>query len=248
MAVTHNDTITLVAGEALEPYRRVKYHSSAGQVVYADAADGDGWIGVTLPGPDGDATASGDPVTIELRGENKTLKVECSAAVTANASIYPENDGKISDDAGTVIIGTAAGSDVGAAGVVIEMHPNGGSGSVVGPTGIAGVSTTDGAIPILLTTITTTTNNVEIPTPARALKVVDAWCYQRGSTATSLTLKNGPDTLTTAAVEVNTTTDKWYHVDVVDAYYAVTAGGTLYASLQTADATGVEVFVLAIPT
>lgn len=124
MANEHMDSITLVAGEALEPYRRVKYGATAGQVVYADAADGKLWIGVTQPSPEGNGAASGDPVTIALRSSGRTMKVECGAAVTANAELYPENDGKVSDDAGTQKIGQAAGSGTGAGdGSIIEMHP-----------------------------------------------------------------------------------------------------------------------------
>uniref|UniRef100_A0A6M3K7F2 Uncharacterized protein n=1 Tax=viral metagenome TaxID=1070528 RepID=A0A6M3K7F2_9ZZZZ len=124
MAVEHMDSITLVAGEELEPYRRVKYHSTAGQVVYADATDADNWIGITQPSEDGEV-ASGGQVNVKLRGASRTLKVEAGAAVTANANLYPEDDGKVSDDAGTVMIGLAAGTDTaGAAGTIIEMHPH----------------------------------------------------------------------------------------------------------------------------
>ncbi|MCK4340284.1 MAG: hypothetical protein KAY37_01000 [Phycisphaerae bacterium] len=124
MAVTHTDSITLVAGEELEPFRRVKYHTSAGQVVYADAADENNWIGVTEPGPDGDAIASGGQVSVVLRGGHKTLKMEAGAAVTANAWLYPEDDGKVSDDAGSTVIGQAAGADTASGdGSVVECHP-----------------------------------------------------------------------------------------------------------------------------
>ncbi len=130
MAQTHDGTITLINAETdpIPPFRRVKYHTTIGQVVFADAADGNDWIGTTLPGIDGDP-ANGENVTIALRTEGSTFKVEASAAVTKNASLYPEDDGKVSDDPGTVICGTAAGTSLASgSGSIIEFHPTGGTG------------------------------------------------------------------------------------------------------------------------
>lgn len=254
MAVTHKDSMTLVAGEAMSVYRRVKYHSSAGQVVYADAADGDGWIGVTMPGPDGGGVAMGDPVTIELRGENKTLKVECSTTVTANASLYPENDGKVSDDAGTVVIGTAAGTDTGAASTIIEMHPNGGSGSVTTDSTIAGLSgTTLGAVPIIYRKVVTATTTAAVANPGRAIRIVDVHAVHIGNTATQVKLLNGATEIVAAAsLALAGTTGVLTRATAYNATniasLSVTASGTVYAALATADATGVEVIITAVPT
>jgi hypothetical protein len=251
MSATHKDSITLIAGEDLEPYRRVKYHSSAGQVVYADASDGDGWIGVTKPGADGDYVASGGEVAVELRGENKTLKVMCSAAVTANASLYPENDGKVSDDAGTVIIGTCAGTDTGAASSYIEFHPNGGSGSVTNDSNVAAVDgTSNGSVCLIYrkSGVTASAASTAVFTPGRAVVIWDILIKQLGSTATEVTMKNGA-TAFTDAVAVNTTAGKMYRpTTYTAAQLAVTAGATVYASLATADATGVDIMVIAQPT
>lgn len=125
MANKHMDSITLVAGAALEPYRRVNYGATPGEVVYATGLNGKKWIGVTLPGPDGDAIASGGPVTVALRSSGRTMKVACSEAVAANDELYATNDGKVAA-AGTKKIGIAADTATGAAdGSVIEMNPYG---------------------------------------------------------------------------------------------------------------------------
>lgn len=250
MADTHKGTITLIAGEALEPYRRVKYHSSAGQVVYADAADGDGWIGVTLPGITADNTASGSPVTIELRGECKTLKMYCAAAVTANASIYPEADGAVSDDAGTVVIGTAAGTGTGsAAGAIVEVHPNGGSGSVMNASNVAAWTTTAGDAPLIVIrkTSITASGDTTIGRTARAIQIVAAWVIQLGTTETDVVLKNGTTAFSTAISAGTGAGVKTEITTFTAASLDLTASADLKANLATADATGVEIVVLAVP-
>lgn len=122
MASTHDGTITLNNGEAavLPPYRRVKIDTGTpAECVYADASDGDGWIGVTLPMEGGD-TAVGAPQTIRLRGPHLGLKIETSEAVDIGDSLYPENDGKVSDTAGTVVIGICLSATT-ASGGITEM-------------------------------------------------------------------------------------------------------------------------------
>ncbi len=94
---------SFTAGEALAAYRRVKM-SAAGTVSYADADEKA--VGVTEA-----EAASGAYVPVRLLG-GTTHKVTASAAVTANASIYAQNDGKV-DDAG-------AGSGSAAIGIALE--------------------------------------------------------------------------------------------------------------------------------
>ena len=125
MAVTHDDFMTFLNGEAavMQPSRRLKVDvSNPTKVLYADAADGNGWIGVSEPMEGGPAAVDA-PQTVRLRSESRTVKVETSEAVDDGDSLYPENDGKVSDTAGTVIVGIAHGS-VGASGGIVEMIPN----------------------------------------------------------------------------------------------------------------------------
>ena len=251
MAETHDKYITLIADASMEPYRRVKYDGSTiATVTYADAADGDSWIGVTLPGPDGDAVAADGQVNVQLRGENNTIKVECSAAVTRNASIYPENDGKVSDDAGSVVIGTAAGTSLGAgSGAIIEMHPNAGSGSVPHEEAIANMdATTQAAIPILLKVKgVTASGNTEIKQPPRKLLPVKAWAVLReATTATNVKLVNA--TTDICAAVVHDTLDENQDFMLDDAHLDLEAAGTLYVNLATTcTAPGIDAFVLCIP-
>jgi len=247
MAETHDQVITLVAGEALVRYRRVKYHSTIGQVVYAAASDGDSWIGVTLPGPDGGDTASGDPVAVHLRCEGWTLKVECAAAVTKNAPLYPENSGCVSDDAGTVIIGTAAGESVGSgAASIIEMHPNGGSGSVPTEESVANLdSTTKASVGILLKKLgVTASGSTEIKKPARKLTPVLAWSVLRSATtATNVKIINATTDISAALAHATADLCVFHNLD--DAATEIAASATLYVNLATtATAPGVDVYVL----
>lgn len=252
MAETHEKTITLINGEAaaIEPYRRVKYDgSNAGYVVYADASDGDSWIGVTLPAL-GDKPSNGEPVAVALRAENVTLKVECSAAVTANASIYPENDGKISDDAGTVVIGTAAGTATGSgSGAIVAIHPNAGSGSAPDEEAVADADgTTEASLGILLAKYgVTASGSTEIPRPARKLRPVLAWAALRNST-TAADVKLLDHETDICAVVTHDTADENQLFHLNDASTEIAAASTLNVNLSaTVTAPGVDVFVLCQP-
>ncbi len=252
MAVTHNEVITLIAGEALEPYRRVKYDgSTAATVEYADAADGDSWIGVTLPREDGDAVADGDPVDVELRGEHKTIKVSTSAAVTKNAPIYPENDGQVSDDAGSVVIGTASGTHTASgADEIIAMQPNAGSGSAPDEEAIANADAVTGAgivIGLQKLGFTAISTEVEVPKPNRKLQLLGAWGVLRnGATNVDVELKVGGTVV--AAAQSFTETDARLTFNLNDAVTEVAAASTIYASIATtATAPGVDVYVLCLP-
>lgn len=88
---TQKDTgfISMLAGEALEPWRRVKL-TAANTVQYADA--GEDAIGVTQR----DA-ASGGYVTVKLFNAGGTFKIEAAGTFSAAATIYGAADGKIDD-------------------------------------------------------------------------------------------------------------------------------------------------------
>ncbi len=249
MAETHEAFLTFNNGEAaaIPPYRRVKIHSDATQVVFADASDGDSWIGATEPMPGGDP-ANGYPVTIRLRGENCSLKVEASAAVVLGSACYPENDGKISDDAGTVVIGTSLSAAAGSAGIV-EMLPNAGSGSSPDEEAIANADgTTSAGIPIALELRgVTASGDTAILKPARKLRIRKAFAVLRNqTTAVTVKLKIGAtDISLTSALA---TADTFAMLNVKDDVTEVTSGGTLYLNLSaTATAAGVDVFIDAIP-
>lgn len=105
---------SFTAGEALEPFRRVKL--SSGTAVYADA--GDRHIGVTV-----DGAASGAQVAVKLINHPGTRKIECAAAVTTGATVYAADDGKVDDDSTLgESIGIALDTGDGA-GSIIEVMP-----------------------------------------------------------------------------------------------------------------------------
>ncbi len=252
MAVYQNNIITGIAGEDLEPYRRVKYNgSTANYFVYADATDGASFIGVTLPGPDGDYVASGGNVSVALWSAANIVKVESSAAVTLNNSIYPEDDGKISDDAGTVVIGTAALDSVSAgAAQIVSVIPNNGSGSAPDEEAVANANATNN-LGITLTAVKTglaslaTTHNV--CTAPRKLKLVRAWgTCRNGATDSDVLLKVG-DTAICAALTF-TGTDETQEFALTDAVTEVASGSTIYASIATAlTAPGMDIYVQCVP-
>jgi hypothetical protein len=98
---------TIVSGEALEPNRLVRLDASQ-ELVYADA--GEDFVGQTIA-----YTASGSPATIKLSNDSGTFLVESAGAITAGASLYTANDGKIDDTASGDIIGEALEAASGAA-------------------------------------------------------------------------------------------------------------------------------------
>ena len=105
-----NGIRSFTAGEALEPFRRVKI--SSGTAVYADA--GDRYDGVTL-----DTVASGAQAAIKLRNHPGTYKIECAGAVTSGATVYAADDGKVDEN-------VALGESIG-----ISLDTGDGSGSIV---------------------------------------------------------------------------------------------------------------------
>jgi len=115
MAHNENGVVTLIAGEVLEPYRRVKLSSSTSRtIVYADA--GEEAIGVTRA----EAAAIGDIVAVDLWNRSGTFEIETAGAVACNASVYGADDGKIDDTASGLYLGKAMAAAA-AATEVIEV-------------------------------------------------------------------------------------------------------------------------------
>lgn len=109
---------TFIAGEALAAFRRVKL--SAGKAVYADATDSA--IGVTQEGGVLDRE-----VSVRLLNDTGSFEFEAAGAISADATIYGADDGKVAAT-GSIQVGTtkeAASAD----GDMIECLLDGGAGS-----------------------------------------------------------------------------------------------------------------------
>jgi hypothetical protein len=111
---------TFIAGEVLEERRNVRIKSGTittpPEVVYADA--GEDGIGVTeFP------AAAGEPITVKLWSDSGTFEVEVavSASIVRGATLYPANDGKLSDaSSGSA---AAVALEPGITGQQIEVYP-----------------------------------------------------------------------------------------------------------------------------
>ena len=89
---------TFTAGEALAKFRRVKLNTD-GKPVYADAADGNDWVGITQH-----YAGNGDLVLIRLRNIIGTTFVTAANTVGVGDQLFPAADGKVSADAsGTTV-------------------------------------------------------------------------------------------------------------------------------------------------
>jgi hypothetical protein len=111
-----NSYITVVAGEALEDNRLVKL-SAARTVVYADATDTP--IGVTTR-----KVANGEPVAIKLLNGQGTIQCTAKAAITVNAELYGDADGKVNDaDPGSGVKVGIALEEATAENDIIEVYP-----------------------------------------------------------------------------------------------------------------------------
>ena len=106
--------ITILAGEDLEPYRRVKFNGAAW--VYAQSGLSDVHQAVTI-----DRIASGGygPAVI---GAAATIKIEASGAISAGAAVYGSANGRVTTGLSGHAIGVAATAATGA-GAVIEVIP-----------------------------------------------------------------------------------------------------------------------------
>lgn len=118
MAVQNEGLKAFVAGEDLEPYRRVKLSSGAGDTVeYADQADAENFIGFTQ-----NKVKQGEYITVKLKTTGKTFKAVANEAFAAGATLYAGDDGKVSDTSSGNAIATALESaDVD--GNVVEVLP-----------------------------------------------------------------------------------------------------------------------------
>lgn len=103
------------AGEDLAKRRLVKQHSTAEQVMYADA--GDDYIGITEYG-----VSSGDPVTVRAVNYPGTREVTAADTFSLAAVLYVADDGKVDDVATGRAIGIALEAAT-AANDIIEMQP-----------------------------------------------------------------------------------------------------------------------------
>jgi len=107
--------ITLKAGEDLIAFRRVKISTST--VMYADA--GETGIGVVQAAVDYSEDAR---ACIRLDNPGGSSKMTASGIITAGASVYAANDGKISATANGEPVGTSVEAS-GADGDIIEVIP-----------------------------------------------------------------------------------------------------------------------------
>lgn len=112
--------LTVLAGEALEPRRLVKYNGTTW--VYADAADIPIGVHPKREDPGSDGTANGKHGPIHLLSPDQTVEVEAAGTITAGAEVFAAADGKISAS-GTNAVGIAL--QAGSAGSSVEIIPYG---------------------------------------------------------------------------------------------------------------------------
>jgi len=107
-----------IAGEDLEAYRRVKLSAGSGNtVVYAD--EDEAAIGITQ-----EKVNSGDNVTVMLDNIGGTRLCTVAEALSAGATLYGADDGKLQDtDPGSGTPRATALEAATAAGDIIEVLP-----------------------------------------------------------------------------------------------------------------------------
>lgn len=118
---------SFIAGEALEPFRRVKLGADGETVVYADA--GDKGIGTTIDQriTSAEATA-GHRVTVKLDNGAGTVLMTVNGDIADKAVLYAAADGKVSAT-GTVPVAVLLDpGDKAADGAALECIPLGGVG------------------------------------------------------------------------------------------------------------------------
>lgn len=249
MSQSVNGVMTFIAGEALEPYRRVKLHSTPTQVVYADASDGDSWLGVTLPEVTGDAVASGDWVSVALRTSSACFKCMASAAVHAGDPVYPENDGKISDDAGTVVIGTCIDSGT-AASAIASFIPNNAAGCTIDPDAFVDADLDGAGTPEIVLggafTFATATLTQTFATLTRKLRLIDFWVIARDTTAANIKLTDSSNDMTGNIAKGTNDATIVRAGTIVAAYDEVAAAGVIQVVASAACACDVYARFIAI--
>jgi hypothetical protein len=154
---------TLTSAEALEQYRRVKLDGS-GNVVYADAADGDSWIGTTEH-----AVPTATPVAILTRTAEGTRFFTASAteAIDAGDKLYPADDGKVTKTAGALkALGFTALADGSAAadGDIFEAIPGArpGGGAIAAGANLTAVPATFADLAAVQTYLVTLRGEIEV--------------------------------------------------------------------------------------
>jgi len=114
MSKTTESPINIVAGSALEPYRRVKF----GGTTWTYAGAGEDHDAVTC-----DRIASGDVGAAWPRSHNGTVKIEVAGAITAGSKVYPAASGKIASTQAGSAIGRVFMDAAATNGDVIEVLP-----------------------------------------------------------------------------------------------------------------------------
>lgn len=239
MAKETKSPMTLVAGEALEAFRRVKLDAS-GNVIYSDA--GEAYLGFTKL-----KVASGEQVTVELKNEAKSFKMVAADSFAINAALYGAADGKVSDTAVGNQIGTAieaAGADLD----VVEALADLGAGAQInGASTLIADLTAEGAVPVVFAKqgVTDATTSVDIVASAAfKFRVIFWWIIARNTTAANIKLVNGSTDMT--AVKAKGTTNDAIVVggDVIAAQKDVAAAGALKVNASAAAA--FDIFVVAV--
>jgi len=132
-AVNESGYQAFVAGENLAAHRRVK-RGSANEVVYADAADGDNWIGVTMH-----AKEANRQVTVRFRNTPGSFFFTADSAIADALQLKVADDGKVNNAAeGQATIPYMSNEAATADGDVIECVP---VGSVADPVAVVLTST-----------------------------------------------------------------------------------------------------------
>src|SRR5688572_13291295 len=96
--------LTVLAGEALEPRRLVKFNGTA--YVYADAVDNPLGVHPFREDPPSSGTANAARGPMHLMSRDGTIEVEAAGDISAGDTVYAAADGKISAS-GTVPVGQA---------------------------------------------------------------------------------------------------------------------------------------------
>ena len=101
MATESFGTRTFTAGVTIPQFARGKL-SALNTVVVSVAADKAAYLGVAQTG-----AASGEELSVALKGGYRTFKCIASEAITVNTAIYSDADGEVVDVANGSPIGTA---------------------------------------------------------------------------------------------------------------------------------------------
>jgi len=162
---TNAGPATFVAGEAIEPYRRVKIKSgtttSPIEVEYADA--GEQHIGVTVT-----RAALSERVSVHLTSQSGTVEIAAADSFAIGAVLYGAADGRVSDSSSGSAIGLAAEAAT-ALGDVIQVIPwhvlstTAGTVSVADAGGFTATTTVEAALAEIYQNAVTAQSTIPIP-------------------------------------------------------------------------------------